>query len=49
MLWLAEDDRLAAQGASRGTLKVDCMFTLACAAYNPISTIPNGSWLAANS
>jgi len=34
MFWLAEDHCAVAQVRHRGTLKVDWIFTFACAAYN---------------
>jgi hypothetical protein len=34
MFWLAEDHRVVAQSASSRNLKVDWIFTFACAAYN---------------
>jgi hypothetical protein len=34
MFWLAEDRALLRKLRHRGTLKVDCIFTFACAAYN---------------
>lgn len=34
MLWLAEDVAMLRKVRHRGTLNVDWMFSLACAAYN---------------